>query len=330
VICLDAETGKLLWEHGYPADYGKMGYNQGPRATPAVDGNRLYAVGATGKFLCLELPPAGAQPKLLWEHDLAGEFRARIPQWGVACSPLIEEGLVIVQPGGSEGSVAAFDKTSGELRWKAASNPSGYSSPVATTAGGVRVVYAVTGNSLLCLRAADGTVLDEYKWTTQYDGNIATPVVYDQWVFISSGYNKGCALLRAEADGGRVKLREVYFRNNKVMRNHHATCVFRDWHLYGFDDNRLKCVDFKTGTEKADWDAGDVGKGTLILVGKHLVILTERGDLALAEATPEEFRLVAKLPSGLGRNEIWALPVVVDGRLYLRDGQQVLCYDVRS
>jgi outer membrane protein assembly factor BamB len=334
VICLDAESGKLAWEYAYPVNYGRLGYAAGPRATPTVEGNRLYAVGAVGKFVCLELPAPGGQPKLLWEHDLIGEFRASLPGWGIASSPLIDGELVIVQPGGRDGSVAAFDKTSGELRWKAGSNPNGYSSPVATTVGGVRVVYAFTGDALLCVRATDGNVLDEYTWSTQHNGNIATPIVHDQWVFISSGYNKGCALLRAEADGDRVRFREAYARSNRVMRNHHSTCVFlewnpKEWYLFGFDNDQLRCVDFKTGEVKEDWESKSLRKGSLILAGKHLIVLGEDGKLSLVEATPDEFRMIASLPSGLGRSEIWALPVLVDGRLYLRDGQQVLCLDVR-
>src|SRR5262249_6419210 len=162
-----------------------------PRAPPPTDGNRLYAVGAAGKFVCLELPAtAGGKPTIAWEHDLIGEFRASVPQWGVACSPLVEGDLVIVQPGGKDGSGVAFDKASGEVRWKAASNESGYSSPVAATVGGGRVIYAMTGDALLCIRASDGKVLDKQDWMTRFNGNIATPVVHKEYVFVSSGYGK--------------------------------------------------------------------------------------------------------------------------------------------
>src|SRR5581483_438550 len=266
VFCLDAETGKLLWEHAYPADYSAMkkGYTTGPRATPTVEANRVYTVGATGRLLCLEAPPPGGPPKLLWEHDLIGEFRAEIPEWGVACSPLVDGDLVIVQPGGKDGTVAAFDKVSGGLRWKAGSNPAGYSSPVAATVGGVRVVYALTGDALLCVRAADGELLSQYKWKTPttFVGNIATPVVVDDYVFVSSAYDKGCALLHAVPDGDRVTLEEVYARNRRVMQNHHSTCVYKDGFLYGFDESRLKCVDFSKGAEKADWEAEGISEGT--------------------------------------------------------------------
>jgi outer membrane protein assembly factor BamB len=333
VLCLDAATGQPLWEHAYPADYSAMnrGHTAGPRATPTVDGNRIYAVGAVGKFVCLEVVSAGGPAKLLWEHDLIGEFRATIPEWGIAGSPLIEGDLVIVQPGGKDGAVAAFDKTSGELRWKAGSNPGSYSSPVAATVGGVRVVYAVTGNALLAVRAADGEVLSKYNWATptSFVGNIATPVAVDDYIFVSSAYDKGCALLRAVADGERVRLEEVYIRNRRVMRNHHSTSVYKDGYLYGFDESQLKCVDLRKGVEKSDWEATGIAKGTLILADRHLIILTESGDLALVEATSEEFRPLAKLKHVLKGANTWALPVLVDGRLYLRDAEKLVCLDVR-
>jgi outer membrane protein assembly factor BamB len=330
VLCLDAETGSLHWQHAYPADYTGVQYGEGPRATPTVEGNRIYAVGATGKFLCVEAPAEpGGSPRVAWEHDLREAFRADTPQWGFASSPLVEGDVVIIQPGGRDGSVTAFDKASGQVRWKAGSNPNGYSSPVAATVGGVRVVYALTGDALLCVRASDGMVTDSYGWRTQFNGNIATPVVVDDYVFISSGYSKGCGLLRAAADGDRVKLQEVYVRNNRVMRNHHSTCVYKDGHLYGYDNDTLKCVVLRKGVEVPGWEGETLWKGSVILADRHLIVLTEKGDLALVEATPEEFRQLAKIRNVLNGRFNWALPVLVDGRLYLRDNEKVLCLDVR-
>jgi outer membrane protein assembly factor BamB len=335
VFCLDAETGAKLWEYAYPADYKALrsGYATGPRATPTVAGNRVYAVGTTGKLVCLESPMAGDQPRLVWEHDLVAEFQGEVPTWGVACSPLVEGDLLIVQPGGKTGAVVAFDRETGTVRWKAGSNPAGYSSPMAATVGGVRVVYALLGDALLCVRAADGAVMGQYPWATQHRGNIATPIVVDDYVFISSAYNKGCALLRAVPSGDQVRLEEVYARNNRVLRSHHATAVYKDGYLYGFDDTRRtypQCVDFRKGVEVADWGAGaEVESGTLILTDRHLVIQTEKGDVILAEATPEEFRPVARHLTGFPGAENWALPVLVDGRLYLRGSDRVVCLDVR-
>ena len=113
------------------------------------------------------------------------------------------------------------------------------------------------------------------------------------------------------------------------MRNHHSSCVFKDWRLYGFDDGQLRCVDFKEGVAIEDWESKGLRKGSLILAGNHLIVLTEGGDLGLVEAKHDEFRLIANVPSGLNRSEISALPVLADGRLYLRDGEKVVCYDVR-
>jgi outer membrane protein assembly factor BamB len=334
VICIDAtgEKPQLAWEHAYDADYSKIrgGYTAGPRATPTVNGDRVYAVGAVGKFVCLD----AATGKPHWEHDFTSQFEAAVPQWGFAGSPLIEGDLVIVQPGGKKGAVAAFDKTTGERRWAIGENPAGYSSPVAATTAGKRMIYAFTGDALLAI-GTNGTIYDSYSWKTEHGGNIATPLVIDDYIFISSAYQQGCALLRAEERGSGVRFVQVYARRGRAYQNHHCTSVFKDRKLYGFDgmasSARLKCVDFESGKINEDWEADGVatGSGTLILAGNHLVIQGERGDLYLVEATPEEFRLVAKVPKVLSGNSNWATPTLVDGRLYLRDETKVVCYDVR-
>ena len=334
VVCLDAATGVAVWSHSYAADYSgfKAGYATGPRATPTVVGNRVYAVGAVGTFLCLEAPPPGSQPQVVWKHDLLAEFDGRLPGWGVACSPLVERGLVIVQPGGKDGSVVAFDVSTGEARWKAAENPAGYSSAVATTVGGIRVVCALTGDAFLCIRATDGKVLAQYPWKTDHFGNIATPIVVDDYVFISSAYNKGCALLRMIPSGEGMNVEEVYARRSRVLRAHHATPVYKDGFLYGFDgtrDTTLKCVDFRRGADVPAWDDSNVRSGSLILADRYLIVLTETGKLTLIEATPDEFRLLATVTSGLGGSEVWAVPVLVDGRLYLRGPDKIVCLDIR-
>lgn len=326
----NAETGEVLWEYTIQVDYSRMRgqpYDTGPRATPAIDADRIYAVGATGVCFCLQLSQADAAPRELWRHDLTQEFDADIPEWGFASSPLIEGDMVIVQPGGRQGSVAAFDKLTGQFRWKAATNPNGYSSPVAADIAGRRVILAMTGDALLALDT-QGRVLAEHPWSTSYNGNIATPIVVGDYVFISSGYEHGCAVLRGVAEGNRFQLEPVLFRK-KVLRNHHATSIYHDGFLYGFDgDLLMKCVDFRTLEVK--WESREPGKGCAILANRHLIVLTQRGDLALVEATPEECRLRATVPSGLSRrHDHWALPILVNGRLYLRDQDKVLCYDVR-
>ncbi|WP_439620926.1 outer membrane protein assembly factor BamB family protein [Gemmata sp.] len=329
VICLNAEDGKPVWEFIYPADYAKVDYNIGPRATPTVIGDRLWATGGAGELLCLQLPRAdGEKPQKVWSKNLLTEFGAPLPQWGTACSPLVVDDLVVVLPGGSKGAVAALDKNTGEVKWTAGSNPPGYSSAVSATVAGRPMIFAFLGDALLAVRP-DGTVTDSFAWPTNFQGNIATPLVVDDYVFVSSAYQMGCALLRCEAKGDGVKLVPVYARRGRGFKNHHSSSVYRDRYLYGFDESQLKCVAFETGKPKDGWEADGVGKGSLILADKHLIIQTEGGDLCLAEATPDEFRLVAKVPKVLSGKNNWATPTLVDGRLYLRDETQVLCFDVR-
>jgi outer membrane protein assembly factor BamB len=194
------------------------------------------------------------------------------------------------------------------------------------------MIFALTGDALLAIRAADGTVTDRYEWTTQYQGNVATPLVVDDYVFISAAYRQGCALLRAELEENGVKFVQVYARRRPPgLQNHHASSVYKNRHLFGFDGDSvafLKCVNFDTG--KDVWNAERaVAKGSIVLADQHLIIQTERGELCLVEASTEEFTLVAKTPRLLTGNNNWATPTLLDGRLYLRDEEKVVCYDLR-
>ncbi len=332
VVCLDTADGHERWSFAYPADYQGIGYGAGPRATPTVHDGLVYTVGATGVFLCLK--PAteeGKPPTVTWRHDLVPEFHTTLPQWGMACSPLIEGNLVIVQPGGPEGSVAAFDRRSGALVWRALDDPSGYSSPVAATLAGVRQIVAFTGKGVAGLRAADGRRLWYFDWPEQFEGNIATPIVVGDFVFISSAYNRGgCALLEVHSANGDEEqhVSPVYVKRTKLMRNHHCTCVLHDGCLYGFDNDFLKCVDLRTATEK--WVSRDPGKGCLIEADGHLIILTQAGVLAVADAKPEKCTITGRFQVFADAGDVWALPVLSNGRLYLRGKEEIVCLDRRA
>lgn len=343
VVCLDAETGKVVWEYAYEARQAGTdpSFAIGPRATPSVVGNWVYTVGGDGQLLALESD--GDKVKLKWQHDLLPEFKAPMPQWGVACSPLVLGDLVIVQPGGSGAAVVAFDKTTGELKWQTGSNPPGYSSPAAGVIDGEMTVFAFMGDALLAIRPSDGKLLrvqmkkgdvqQHYPWATQFGGNIATPLVNGNYVFISSAYGGGCALLRGEKDGDEVKLIEVYAMRRKGFQNHHATSVYKDGHLFGIDGTRgasgMKCIRFETGEEVEDWGGSKVGQASLLLAGNHLIVQTERGELCLVEANTSEFKQVGKTPKVLSGNNNWASPTLVDGRIYVRDEKNVVCLDVK-
>jgi outer membrane protein assembly factor BamB len=335
VLCLSADKGALLWSHSYPTDYaGFWSHDNGPRATPTVYDGRVYTVGATGVFLCLEANPADGQAKVLWQHNLLADFEADLPSWGVACSPLIEGRLVIVQPGGEKGSVVAFDRITGQLAWTALDDPNGYSSPVAATAAGVRQIVAFTGERLVGLRPEDGKQLWDYPWVTSHKANIATPVVAGDTVFISSDYGAGCALVKLSADGnGAVKAEPVYVKRNKLMRNHHSTCVLHKGLLFGCDtqDNthiRLRCLDLVTGEEK--WATPHLGKVSPLLVDGHILLQHEDGDLILIEATGEAYRERGRLSVFAEKKEVWALPALAAGRLYLRNHKEVVCVELKK
>jgi outer membrane protein assembly factor BamB len=337
VVCLDAETGKTVWEHAYAA--GQAGtdgnFAIGPRATPTVAGNWVFTVGGDGKLFALEAEGGAVQVK--WHHDLPQEFGAPVPQWGVAGSPLVYGDLVIVQPGAKDAAVVAFDKATGDVRWKAGSNPPSYSSPVVVPVGGQDTVFAFLGDALLAVRPTDGKVTDSFKWETQFGANIATPIVVDDYVFISSSYSMGSALLRAEKSGDAVKLVKVYERRGRAYQNHHATSVYKDKHLYGIDGlkggNGLKCVEFGTGKEVPDWDesgeARKIQQASVVLAGNHLLIQTAAGAVWLAEANPKEYKPLGRVNGVLSGKNNWASPTLVDGRIYLRDEQHVVCLDVR-
>ena len=320
VVCWDASTGRELWRFRYPAQF-TSDQGSGPRSTPTVDGNRVYTVGATGQLYCLDADTGRA----LWHRDLVGELGGRVPQWGVSFSPLVDGPLVFTQPGGNQGnSLAAFDKYTGALRWKCLDDRPGYASPVLSTAGGVRQVIFFTAQAVVSVQPENGRVYWRFPWTTAMDCNIATPIVHGDYVFISSGYGQGCALLKVVSRGqGALGVNVVY--TSKNMRNHFSTSVLYGNHLYGFDQTQLICMELATA--KVKWRVRGFRKGSLLVADGMLIILGEYGKLALAEATPRGYRPLASCT--LSRLRHWTPMALAQGLLYVRNQRQILCLDLR-
>lgn len=330
LVCLNAGDGKVLWSDDYPADYAplKGGYAEGPRATPTIHDGRAYTIGAVGKLRCVKLN-GDAKPQLLWEHDLLTDYDVDMGKmsWGFACSPLVEGDLVIVQQGGRKGAVAAFDRVSGEERWAVGGNLGGYSSPVAGTFDGVRQVVAVTGDSVLGIGVPDGKKLWEHPWKNEpFRVNAASPVVVGDAVFVSSEYEKGCTLLRIDRGGATP----LFFQPGKSgLKTKHSTAVHRDKFVYGANGTRLACMNLREGKLVGDWDAPTgIDTPTVTLVGDKLLVQSMSGGLFLIAADPTECQVIGQAKGLLGK-ECWATPTVLDGRIYTRDGANVVCIDAR-
>jgi outer membrane protein assembly factor BamB len=325
VECLDAATGNRVWSADYPTAYkDDFGFDEGPRATPAIAEGKVYTHGAEGVLTCWDM----AGGKSLWHVDTKQELRAGKGFFGPACSPLVEGDAVILNVGGQRAGVVAFDKATGNVLWRATDDEAGYSSPVAATIGGKRRVLALTRAGLVALEPKSGGIVFQFPWRSRQHASInaATPVVVDDLVFISASYGTGAALLRV----GQKELQKVW-SSDEALSNHYATSVQRDGFLYGFHGRQeegpsLRCIELKTG--KVRWSEDNFGAGTVLLAGDRLVILHEKGQLMIAPATPDGFKPGPRaqvLPF-----EARAYPALAGGMLYARAKGRFVCLDLRK
>ena len=327
VIALDAAGGKKVWS----TKLGKAGAPgmpafEGPRATPTVEGDLLVAVSQWGELACLDT----ANGKERWRKDYAKDFGGRRPEWGFAESPLIDGDRVIITPGGRDGSVVALNKDTGALVWrsKGFSDAPHYSSLIAAEIGGVRQYIQLTAESVAGIATADGSLL----WRAPRKGRTAvipTPIYSDGYVYVSSGYGVGCNLFKVTGASGRFSAEEVYA--NKVLGNKHGGVTKVGEFVYGHaDDKGWTCQDFRSGA--ARWQDNRLGKGSLIYAdGRFYLRAEDKGTVVLIEASPEGFKEHGRFeqPNRSDR-KAWPYPVIAHGRLYLRDMDILLCYDVKA
>ncbi|MYC68776.1 MAG: PQQ-binding-like beta-propeller repeat protein [Acidobacteriia bacterium] len=321
LIALDAETGETVWEteHGKPYSNRRGG---GPRGTPTVDDGRVYALGGDGNLICADAT-TGAK---IWEKHLLKTYGARNINWGISESPLIDGNRIIVNAGGRGASIVALDKATGKELWKTQSDEAGYSSGVAVEIDGVRQYLFFTGEAAVGVLASNGELLWRYMPVSNSTANVATPIVRDNLVFFSSSYGTGCALLRLESTGGSTTASEVYF--NRDMRNHYSSSVLIDDHLYGFSGRILTAMEFETG--ELAWRDRSVGKGQMIYADGRFYILSDDGVVGLVEPDPSEYREVSRFEIGSRDYPTWTLPVISDGKLYLRDQERLYAYSIKA
>jgi outer membrane protein assembly factor BamB len=315
VFCFDAATGVEIWKHSYPCSSRDPNGYHGARCTPTVDGNLVFTISREGHLFCLDAQTG----QVNWAKNLRKDYRASPPKWGFSGSPLVEGNLLLVETGGRGASMVALDKFTGKEIWRNGSDAAGYSSPVAFSWAGERAVATFSARALVARRIRDGQELWRFPWRTSFDVNAATPIIKGDKAFISSGYNKGAALV----DFSGRQPRAVWQSRN--MRNHINSSVLYNGYLYGFDENDLKCLEFETGREV--WSQRRFGKGSLIVADGKLIVYNDSGRLAVAEASPDGYREISGAQV-LGGRSTWVAPVLSNGRIYCRSGETLVCLDV--
>jgi outer membrane protein assembly factor BamB len=315
LYCFDANTGKEIWKQSYPCPLFNKDHEGGPSATPTVDGDFIYTFSKNGDALCFKADSG----KIVWQKNLPKELGIKFPTWYFASSAFVADNLIILNAGTAG---LALNKADGSVVWKSGDGPPGYATAVPFTMGSEKCVAFAGCNEVIAVVAATGKLLWKFPWKTSYDINAADPIISGNTVFISSGYNHGCALSRIEGD----KVTDVW--SNKNMRNHFNSCVLWEEYIYGFDESVLRCLDFKTGGVK--WAQDGLGKGSLMIADGKLIILSERGKLVIAPASPDGFKELASAQILTGK--CWTVPVLANGKIYARNNPdgQLVCVDVGS
>ena len=315
---IDAASGEEQWRTVLGPRF-KEEFGDGPRATPVLSDGVLYALSSGGRLHALR----GSDGRKLWSVDLVETYGSGVPRRGFAASPLVEGDLLIIEAGGAGGKAfVAFDKKNGEERWTADEGRAGYSSGLAVDIGGVRqMVFARTATSEIVSLLPGGGVHWRYKWKA---GPIAMPIlVPPNGLFVSSGEDIGASLLRIDMRDGVPTVSEAW--SSRAMKNHFGSSVLVGDHIYGFDNATLRCISAATG--ERTWAQRGFGKGTLVSADGLLYVLSDSGLLALVEATPGEYREKARFQAMTGK--AWTAPALAQGRLYVRDQDELSCLDVR-
>lgn len=341
VIAADAATGKVLWSKPVTKGAPKHGYD-GSRCTPSIDGNLMYVVTSDGEIVCLEL----GDGKIKWRKDFKKSWNGKMMSgWGFSESPLVDGKNVLCTPGGQNAMIVCLDKNSGREVWKAAmprvdlekgKDGAGYSSIVVSNAAGVKQYVQMTGRGLISVQASDGKFLWGYNKVANPTANIPTPIPVGDYVFGSTGYGTGACLVEVKKKGRNgVAIDEKYFLTAKTFQNHHGGMVEKDGWIYaGHQHNKgfPTCLNMKSGKIKWGGQMRGPGKGSaaVLMVDDHLIFRYQDGLVALIEATPQKYNLKGTFKPDFQQGKTWAHPVVVDGKLYLREQDKLMCYDLSS
>ena len=316
IWCFDAKTGAALWKRSYPAALDPQYYEGGPGATPTIDGEQVFTLSKWGDVFCLN----AATGAVMWRRDLR-ESGLKPNRWGFAGSPLVWEDLVIFNAGAAG---IALDRRTGRVAWSSGTNAAGYASPVLMKSGATPIVLIFAAKHLVAVNPRTGAELWRFPWETKWDTNNTDPLVHPRGVFLSS-FTHGCALLSVT----NLEPRQVYQAHS--LSNHLSPGILIGDYLYAFNGEakfktELRCIHVPSGEPK--WAAKDPAFGSMICADGKLLILSEKGELCLAEVSAMGFKPQARATvlSGV----CWTPPALADGLLYVRNAQgELRCLDLR-
>lgn len=324
VVAYDFDTGRERWIYDYPALFSEKLGGDGPRATPTIASGKLYSLGATGVLNCLD-PLTGT---LHWSANILELDAVKNLEWGMSGSPLVIDGVVIVNPGNQKGNstsraLLGLDANDGKLRWAASDGIAGYASPMLATIDGVQQVLLFDGVGLSGHDPSDGRQLWQSPWKSQFDINAVQPaVVGDKQIIITSA--DGALLVEATHGAEGWNAREVW-RNRKLKSSYSCPIVYQG-HVYGIDENIFTCLELETGKQRWKDRAGQYGHGQMLLRHDLFVVLAESGELALVEATPERFHELGRIQAIEGKT--WNNPALIGNRIFVRNHLEMAAYDL--
>ncbi len=334
VVCYRASTGKELWVHTDTDRFSETVGGPGPRATPTLHQSKVYALGANGRLNCLD----AATGKVVWTRDIVEDSGAKVTQWGLSSSPLVVQGLVVVYSGADDGKgTLAYRADSGKPAWSAEGVGHSYCSPHLARLGGLDQVLIAGEKGMISYDVASGQVLWNHEWApTKGMARVVQPaVVGSSDVLLGSGFNQGTRRLRIKHERGEPRRlpdpRKGWSADEEVWTTRDISPYFNDLvihkgHLYGFDGMFFTCVSLDEGEKR--WRVRGYGNGQVLLLPEQdlLLILSEKGAVALVEASPEQHRRLGQFQALKGKT--WNHPVLAHGKLFVRNGEEMACYRV--
>lgn len=326
IVCLDAKSGETIWADTYPGRFYEVVGNAGPRGTPTFDAGRIFALGATGKLTAVD----ASTGKRLWQADMADDTGAQVPMWGFSASPLVVDGDTVIVLAGEPGTkVIAYSAADGSVLWKSLEKSLTYSSAQLLTIDEVRQVVTMDGEGVFSLDPTTGHLLWSHIWKIPQAPRIIQPLQVDsQTLLIGTGYGEGTRKLVVKKAGSKWDVEPDW--TSRSMKPYFNDFVMHEGYLYGFDHEIVACIDLETGVRM--WKKGRYGFGQMLLVPEDdvLVVLGERGELAFLRATPEKADAgeIASIQAFEGKT--WNHPVLVGNRLYLRNAEEAVCYELAS